>query len=88
MNPQDEEVAVFAKKGEKFFWDMPRPQRLFLIFGSETRELRETILSLYKHATYHIPISRDIRCLNLSTAAGTALYESLRVSAPFHAWGE
>lgn len=86
MNPQDGEVALFAKKGEKLFWDMPRPKRLFLIFGSETRGLPETILTLYKHATYHIPISREIRCLNLSTAAGIALYESLRVSAPFHAW--
>ena len=36
-------------------------------------------MTIYKDATYHIPISDEIRCLNLSTAAGIALYESLRI---------
>jgi tRNA (cytidine/uridine-2'-O-)-methyltransferase len=52
--------------------------RLFLIFGSETKGLPEPIISLYNHATYHIPITDQIRCLNLSTTVGIALYESLR----------
>jgi len=86
MTPQKGEVAVFAKKGEKSFRSIPSPDRLFLIFGSETKGLPEKILSMYKDATYHIPISREIRCLNLSTAVGIALYESLRFSQPFHAW--
>ena len=36
------------------------------------------ILSVYRASTYHIPITGEIRCLNLSTAVGIALYESLR----------
>ncbi|MDM8524002.1 tRNA (cytidine(34)-2'-O)-methyltransferase [Desulfococcaceae bacterium HSG8] len=86
MKPRSGEVAIFAKKGAKPFWAMPSPARLFLIFGSETRGLPESLLSEYRHATYHIPISDEIRCLNLSTAAGIALYESLRIFRPFHAW--
>ena len=86
MSPEKEEVALFAKKGEKNFWYMPAPERLFLIFGSETRGLPETILSIYKHAVYHIPISAEIRSLNLSTAVGIALYESLRGMGSVHAW--
>jgi tRNA (cytidine/uridine-2'-O-)-methyltransferase len=80
MAPQTEEVALFSKNGSKPFWSMPSSDRLFLIFGSETKGLPEPIISPYQHATYHIPITRKIRCLNLSTTVGIALYESLRFS--------
>ncbi|MFH1991845.1 MAG: tRNA (cytidine(34)-2'-O)-methyltransferase [Pseudomonadota bacterium] len=76
--PQKGEVVLFTKNGAKPFWAMPHTQRLFLVFGSETQGLPETIISRYQNATYHIPISADIRSLNLSTAVGIALYESLR----------
>ena len=72
------EVALFTKNGAKPFWSMPRPDRLFLVFGSETRGLSEAILAIYRGAAFHIPITREIRSLNLSTAVGIALYESLR----------
>lgn len=78
MAPGKEEVAVFTKNGSIPFWSMPFQKRLFLIFGSETKGLPETIISMYKHAAYHIPITSEIRCLNLSTTVGIALYESLR----------
>jgi tRNA (cytidine/uridine-2'-O-)-methyltransferase len=35
-------------------------------------------LERYPSRTFRIPISEQIRSLNLSTAAGIALYESLR----------
>jgi len=86
MAPQDGEVAVFSKRGAKSFWTMPSRKRLFLIFGSETRGLAEEILHRYSANTYFIPISTETRSLNLSTAAGIALYESLRSAEPFHGW--
>jgi tRNA (cytidine/uridine-2'-O-)-methyltransferase len=86
MRPQDGEVLVFSKRGAKPFWTMPYAKRLFLVFGSETRGLPEKILLRYSADTYHIPISAETRSLNLSTAAGIALYESLRLAKPFHAW--
>jgi tRNA (cytidine/uridine-2'-O-)-methyltransferase len=78
MAPQKDEVALFTKNGSTPFWSMPSSDRLFLIFGSETKGLSQTIISLYKTTTYNIPITDKIRCLNLSTAVGIALYESLR----------
>jgi tRNA (cytidine/uridine-2'-O-)-methyltransferase len=81
MAPGREEVAVFTKNGSIPFWSMPTPERLFLVFGSETKGLSKTIISRSKHATYHIPITSEIRCLNLSTTVGIALYESLRFKA-------
>ena len=86
MAPHEDEVAVFSKKGAAPFWSMPAPARLFLIFGSETKGLPANILRKYAHASYHIPITTATRSLNLSTAAGIALYESLRLAEPFHAW--
>jgi tRNA (cytidine/uridine-2'-O-)-methyltransferase len=65
---------------------MPLLPRLFLVFGSETRGLPPTLITRYAKATYHIPITNRTRSLNLSTAAGIALYESLRHSPPLHAW--
>jgi len=78
MAPGTEEVALFTKNGSLPFWSMSFQKRLFLIFGSETKGLPEGMMFEYKHATYHIPITSEIRCLNLSTAVGIALYESLR----------
>jgi tRNA (cytidine/uridine-2'-O-)-methyltransferase len=86
LTPVKDEVAIFSKTGARPFWSMPSPVRQFLIFGSETRGLPENIVNQYPGTTYHIPISKDIRSLNLSTAAGIALYESLRLTRPFHDW--
>ena len=86
LRPEAGEVAVFSKAGARPFWGMPAPPRMFLIFGSETHGLPERILARYAEFTFHIPITARTRSLNLSTAAGIALYESLRQAAPFHAW--
>lgn len=78
MGPGEHEVALFTKKGARSFWTLPSPRRLFLIFGSETRGLPPDVLERYPGAAYRIPITDQIRSLNLSTAVGIALYESLR----------
>jgi len=86
MAPQESEVAVFSKTGSRSYWSLPRMQRLFLVFGSETRGLPESIRARYAASTYYIPITDRTRSLNLSTAAAVALYESLRGAPSFHGW--
>ena len=83
MLPQQDEVALFTKDGAIPFWSLPSSRRLFLIFGSETKGLSDKILAEYKYTTYHIPTTKKIRCLNLSTAVGIVLYESLRCCNDF-----
>lgn len=78
LDPADGEMVLFSKGGERVFWKMPARRRMFLVFGSETGGLPEAILSRYPRACYRIPINGEIRSLNLSTAAGIALYESIR----------
>ncbi|MBA4367061.1 MAG: tRNA (cytidine(34)-2'-O)-methyltransferase, partial [Desulfobacterium sp.] len=63
IKPQNKEVVLFSKSGEKPFWDMPSRERMFLIFGSETRGLPESMISCYPDALYHIPSNREIRSL-------------------------
>lgn len=86
VKPIEGEVLLFAKRGEKSLWDMPRKKRLFLVFGSETQGLMPDVLERFKEDRFHIPITEDIRCLNLSTAVGIALYESMRGYRPHHGW--
>ncbi len=78
MQPEIGEMALFTKNGRHPFWQMPLPHRLFMVFGSETQGLPGSILANYPDQTYHIPIEAHIRCLNLSTAVGIALYENIR----------
>ena len=80
MQPQNGQLVLLTKNGRRPHWEMPAGNRLFLLFGSETKGLPQTILSRYQQHTYHIPITKNIRCLNLSTAVGIALYESLNPS--------
>ena len=84
--PGKEEVAVFSKSAKQPYWNMPSPEKLYLIFGSETKGLSGDILGKFKNRAFHIPISSEIRCLNLSTAVGIALYESIRSFRPENMW--
>ena len=86
VKPLDSETVLFTKNGRQPFWDMPRPKKMYLIFGAETKGLPNNILNMFPNADFHIPTSKDIRSLNLSTAAGIALYESLRQNCFPHFW--
>ena len=82
-----EEIVLFTKTGKYPVWNLPESDRLFLVFGSETGGIPENIRKQFgEEATYHIPIRKSVRSLNLSTSVGIALYESLRLSPSFHQW--
>jgi tRNA (cytidine/uridine-2'-O-)-methyltransferase len=76
--PERDEMFLFSKKGARSFWSMPVMKRMFLIFGSETKGLPPSILKTYSNAIYSIPITHHIRSLNLSSAVGIVLFETLR----------
>ncbi len=86
MSPEESEIALFSKNGDKPFWDMPSSERMFLVFGSETKGIPGQVLADFEDSLYHIPSTKEIRSLNLSTAVGIALYESLRAWRPDHEW--
>ena len=76
--PSDEEIVLLTTRGDRPLWNMIPTKRMFLIFGSETKGLPEEIHDRYRNQSFRIPINDEIRCLNLSTSVGIALYESLR----------
>lgn len=86
MRVLEHEVALLSKSGAAPFWQLPVLKRMFLIFGSESRGLPETVFTRFPGRAYHIPITSTIRSLNLSTAVGIALYESIREAGPAHAY--
>jgi tRNA (cytidine/uridine-2'-O-)-methyltransferase len=78
MRPAENEIMLMSKKGKHPYWQMPATERVFMVFGSETRGLPASLLERYDAHTFHIPIHSGIRCLNLSTAVGIILYEHVR----------
>lgn len=67
-----------STRGEKNIWDVEFSPGDFLIFGSETKGLKEEILNANKEQIISIPMNGQARSLNLSTAVGIVLYEALR----------
>jgi tRNA (cytidine/uridine-2'-O-)-methyltransferase len=86
MRPGPNEIMIFSKAARKPFWEMCCLPRMFLVFGSETKGLPDSILSDFASLSFHIPISNDIRSLNLSTSVGIVLYESLRTYHHQYVW--
>ena len=76
--PRKNELFLFSKRGAKPFWSLPPMKRMFLVFGSETKGLPAPILDTYSNTVYYIPITHHIRSLNLSSAVGIVLFETLR----------
>ncbi|HVT88436.1 MAG TPA: tRNA (cytidine(34)-2'-O)-methyltransferase [Tepidisphaeraceae bacterium] len=69
---------LFSTKGHQSLWDAKFQDNDWLIFGSETGGISESILDKYKDRTIRIPQAADERCLNLSSAVAVAVYEGLR----------
>jgi tRNA (cytidine/uridine-2'-O-)-methyltransferase len=69
---------LFDSTGDRSLWDTPFQDGDHLIFGSETKGIPDEILRAHLSRVVRIPQWKEERCLNLSTAAGIALYEALR----------
>ena len=74
----DQRTWLFTSKSNRSLWEAEFRDCDWLIFGSETHGLPETLLAQHPGQTLRIPQSQGERCLNLSTAAGIGLYEALR----------
>jgi len=68
----------FSTKASRLFTTASYTEEDFLVFGPETRGLPESILAVNADRSLIIPMDGPVRSLNLSTAAGVALYEALR----------
>lgn len=75
---KDENLVFFSSKGQKVYTDIIYPQRVFLVFGKETKGLPETLLRDNYDKTVRLPMSENQRCLNLSNSVAVGAFEVLR----------
>lgn len=70
---------LFTTGASRSLYDIRFQAGDHLIFGSETKGLPDEMLARYPDQHAGIPLqTRHVRSLNLSTAAGIAVYEALR----------
>jgi len=76
---KDPSLIFLSTRGKKTYWAAPYAKDSCLIFGSEGSGLPESMYEKYSDRLYRIPMWSDhVRSINLSTAAGMALYEAIR----------
>ena len=68
---------LFSSKARRCLWDADFADGDWLVFGSETRGIDESLLNRDPDHAIRIPQAPGERCLNLSTAAGIGLYHAL-----------
>ncbi|WP_135548783.1 tRNA (uridine(34)/cytosine(34)/5-carboxymethylaminomethyluridine(34)-2'-O)-methyltransferase TrmL [Paenibacillus cymbidii] len=65
-------------KAEHRYTDVAYQDGDFLVFGKETAGLPRELIEANRESCLRLPISGDVRSLNLSNAAAIMLYEALR----------
>lgn len=73
-----EQIYYFSTKAPRAYTEIVYPERVFLMFGRETRGLPEPLLEANPDACVRIPMLPGLRSLNLSNSAAIAVYEVLR----------
>lgn len=76
--PPDASLLLFSTHATRSFWDAPYREDSYLLFGRESTGFSAAIRERYADRLYRIPVSDDVRSINLSSCAAVALYEGLR----------
>ena len=69
---------LLSSKGDRSLWDARFGDGDWIVLGSETKGIDDSIRRDHPGRVLRIPQAEGERCLNLATAAGIALYEALR----------
>lgn len=72
----DAHCWCFSVRGQKNYTEVNYQRDDWLIFGSETQGLPDSILQ--GNPSLHIPLSGPVRSLNVANAVAIALFEALR----------
>ena len=75
---EGQRMWMFTTKTDRSFWEVEFAPGDVLVFGPESRGLPDDVLARAPAHHVRIPMRPETRSLNLSTAAGVALYEALR----------
>ena len=73
-----EEFYYFTTKAPQCYSDVKYPERVFLVFGKETKGLPEDLLYNNRERCVRMPMRENLRSLNLSNTVAIAVYETFR----------
>ena len=73
-----ERCLYFSAKGRRPYWEAPLHDGTCLVFGNETDGMPDKIIEKHPDQLFTIPMTGAVRSLNLATAVGIVLYDSLR----------
>lgn len=76
-NP-DADIYYFSTKAPRAYTEISYPDKVYLMFGKETKGLPEALLAKNRDRCVRIPMRDTLRSLNLSNSAAIAVYEVLR----------
>ena len=76
-NPEAK-VYYFTTKAKHTYTEISYPQKVFLMFGKETKGLPEDLLVKHPDTCVRLPMREGLRSLNLSNTVAVAVYEVLR----------
>ncbi len=68
----------FTTKAAHCYTEPAYPQKVYLLFGKETKGLPEDLLRQHREHCVRIPMWQELRSLNLSNSVAVAVYEVLR----------
>jgi tRNA (cytidine/uridine-2'-O-)-methyltransferase len=71
-------IWLITKFGKKKYTDVKLKVNDYFIFGRETKGLPEEIHNLFLDNRLYIPMSDDVRSINLSNSVAMVLYEAIR----------
>ncbi len=74
----NENFYYFSTKAPHKHTDITYPEKVFIVFGKETKGLPEKLLFDNPNTTVRIPMISDARSLNLSNSVAIGVYEVLR----------
>ena len=78
--PEENNMFFVTTKGKNVYSNIEynKLDKVFLLFGKETKGLPEDILKKYIKDTIRIPMKEGLRSLNLSNSVAIVAYEVLR----------
>ncbi len=75
---KNEEFYYFTTKAPQCYSEVKYPERVFLVFGKETKGLPEELLFNNRERCVRMPMRENLRSLNLSNTVAIAVYEAFR----------
>ena len=77
--PREEQLFLFEDDAPASFYEPDYPDDAYLVFGSETAGLPDTIRRRHADRQFRLPMRSDhIRSLNLANTVTAAAYQALR----------